>query len=185
MVRHNIIRLLLTAFLAATTGCSTGSAPLPTAAHVDPARYAGRWYVIANIPYFAEKGKVGSFFEVSFDGDRVTDLYRGRDGSFAAELGSFTMRGYIVPGTGNAVWRESPVWPLYFSYLILNVDADYQTALVGYPGRGYGWLLSRAPQMDDATYQHWLGRFAALGYDPTLFRRVPQSPDQIGKPGFQ
>jgi apolipoprotein D and lipocalin family protein len=172
------------ACLGGLNGCQAGQNP-PLAPSVDLQRYAGRWYIIANIPYFAERGKVGSFFDISFDGDRLADVYNGRDGSFDAKLGSFTMKGYVVPGTGNARWRESPVWPLYFSYLILYVDPDYQTALVGYPGNGYGWVLSRSQAMDDAAYQALLQRFAGAGYDISKFRRVPQTPDQIGKPGFQ
>jgi apolipoprotein D and lipocalin family protein len=84
------------------------------------------------------------------------------------------MRGYVVPGTGNARWRESPLWPIYLSYLILYVDPDYKTALVGYPGRGYGWVLSRSASMDEATYQSLLQRFAEQGYDISMFQRVPQ-----------
>jgi apolipoprotein D and lipocalin family protein len=90
-----------------------------------------------------------------------------------------------VPGTGNARWRESPLWPLYLSYLILYVDADYQTALLGYPGRGYGWVFARKPVIDDTTYQSLLTRMKDQGYDIGQFRRVLQTPDQIGSPGFQ
>lgn len=163
-----------------------GSGPrLPLQPDVDLSRYAGRWYIIANIPYFAERGKVGSYFDVSFPNGKVRDVYYGRSGSFTAPLQRFTMRGYVVPHTGNAYWRESPFWPVYLSYLILYVDPDYQTALVGYPGRGYGWVLSRAPDMDATTYHRLLQRFAADGYDISLFRRVPQHPGQIGAPGFQ
>jgi apolipoprotein D and lipocalin family protein len=86
------------------------------------------------------------------------------------------MHGYVVPDTGNARWRESPLWPIYLSYLILWVDPDYQYALVGYPGRGYGWVLSRSSTMDDATYRGLLARFGAEGYDTSLFQRVPQAP---------
>ena len=128
-------------------------------------RYAGRWYIIANIPYFAERGNVGSFFDVSFPDGKVLDVYSGRDKTFDAPPKSFTMNGYVVPDTGNARWRESPFWPVYLSYLILWVDPDYHYALVGYPGRGYGWILSRSPQMDDATYQTLLARFGEQGYD--------------------
>jgi apolipoprotein D and lipocalin family protein len=93
--------------------------------------------------------------------------------------------GYVVSGTGNAVWRESPFWPLYLSYLILYVDPQYQTALVSYPGRGYGWAFSRTPVIDDARHQFLLGRLKDQGYDISRFRRVPQTPAQIGNPGFQ
>ncbi len=169
----------------ALCGCTGSGPPLPLQPHVDLQRYAGRWYIIANIPYFAERGKVGSYFDVSFPDGKVRDVYVGRSTTFDAKPDQFTMGGYVVPDTGNAYWRESPFWPLYLSYLVLYVDPDYQTALVGYPGRGYGWVLSRSPDMDPATYHQLLSRFAAVDYDISQFRRVPQHPDQIGKPGFQ
>jgi apolipoprotein D and lipocalin family protein len=167
-------------------GCSSDSAPLTLAPNVDLSRYAGRWYVIANIPYFAEKGNVGSYFEISFQpGDKLTDVYNAHPKTFDAPLKRFTLGGYVVPGSGNARWRESPFWPLYLSYLILYVDPDYETALVGYPGRGYGWVFARKPVIDDATYESLLGRMKDQGYDISQFRRVPQTPEQIGNPGFQ
>lgn len=185
-----MIRLIAAALLLALASCA-GDAPLPLAQNVALDRYAGRWFVIANIPYFAERGGVGSRFDISFPEGRVLDIYTAQSHDFTAPPSSFTMTGYIVPGTNNAQWRETPLWPLYLSYLILHVEPDdqtasaYQIALVGYPGRGYGWVLSRSPDMDDATYRAQLKRFADAGYDPAQFRRVPQHPGQIGQPDFQ
>lgn len=167
------------------SGCASDESPLRLQPDVDLARYSGRWYIVANIPYFAERGNVGSYFDVSFPDEKVRDVYVARSKTFDSAPKSFTMTGYIVPGTGNARWRESPFWPVYLSYLILYIDPDYQTALVGYPGRGYGWVLSRSPDMDDETYHRLLQRLGADGYDISLFRRVPQRPDQIGRAGFQ
>lgn len=167
-------------------GCSADPKPLTLAPNVDLDRYAGRWYIIANIPYFAEKGNVGSYFDVSFPpGGGLKDVYNAHSKDFSAPLKSFALSGYVVPGTGNARWRESPFWPLYLSYLILYVDPDYQTALVGYPGRGYGWVFARKPVIDDVTYQSLLSRMKDQGYDIGQFRRVPQTADQIGTSGFQ
>ena len=172
--------------ISIVAGCATSSPPLTLAPHVDLDRYAGRWYVIANIPYFAERGKVGSYFDIRIKpGGKFTDTYVSHSKTFDAPLKSFTLNGYVVPGTGNARWRESPFWPLYLSYLILYVDPDYQTALVGYPGRGYGWVFARQPVIDDATYGSLLGRMKDKGYDISQFRRVPQTAAQIGNPGFQ
>lgn len=165
-----------------TPGPSVPTSELAPA--VDPSRYAGRWYIIANIPYFAERGKVASRFDIRFDGNAVEDVYVGRPG-FDAPESRFTMKGYVVPGTGNARWRESPMWPIYFSYLIHHVDEDYRIALVGYPGKSLGWILARDPTLDEPAYQAALNRFAALGYDPSKFRKVPQIPSQAGLPGFQ
>ncbi len=180
-----MLRQLVALFcLAGLSACATPGPPLPLAQRVDLDRYSGRWYVIANIPYFAERGKVGSYFDVSFPNGDVRDVYSAR-ADFSATENHFVMGGYVVAGSGGAKWRESPFWPLYFSYLILDIDPDYKTALVGYPGRQYGWVFSRKPDMDDATYARMLNKLGALGYDTGLFKRVPQHPDQIGKPGFQ
>ncbi|WP_428489145.1 lipocalin family protein [Rhodopila sp.] len=190
-LRHPTARKLAVLAIAvlgvsALAACGSNSPPLTLAPKVDLDRYAGRWYVIANIPYFAEKGNVGSYFDISFQaGDKLTDVYTAHPKSFDAATKSYTLKGYVVPGTGNARWRESPFWPLYLSYLILYVDPDYQTALVGYPGRGYGWVFARKPVIDDATYQSLLGRMRDKGYDISQFRRVPQIAAQIGNPGFQ
>ena len=187
LLHRKLAVLAIGAFgLAALSGCSADPRPLTLAPHVDPDRYAGRWYVIANIPYFAESGNVGSFFDIAFLPDgKLTDIYSAHPKDFSTPVKTFTMNGYIVPDTGNARWRESPFWPLYLSYLILYVDPSYETALVGYPGRGYGWIFARQPVIDDATYESLLGRMKDEGYDTGKFRRVPQTPAQIGGPGFQ
>jgi apolipoprotein D and lipocalin family protein len=171
------------------TGCvsvpmSPDTAPTQLAANVDLDRYMGKWYIIANVPYFAEKGKVASYFDIKMDKGTLLDIYVGQ-GTFYASPSTFTMRDYVVPNTGNARWRETPLWPVYFSYLIVYVDPDYKTALVGYPGHELAWVMSREPRMDDATYKSLSDRLAAAGYDASQLRKVPQFPDQLGQPGFQ
>lgn len=175
--------------LAAATmlsGCGRPEQPLTLAPHVDLDRYSGRWFIIANIPYFAERGNVGSFFDITMKSDaKLTDVYTAKTPNFDAAPKSYTLSGYVVPDSGNARWRESPVWPIYLSYLILYVDPDYHYALVGYPGREYGWILSRQPEIDEPTYQTLLKHFQDQGYDASRFRRVPQTPAQIGRLGFE
>src|SRR5271156_3254522 len=176
-------------FALGLTGCVTvprspDTAPTQLAANVDLDRYIGKWYIIANIPYFAEKGKVASYFDIKMDKGTLLDVYVGQD-TFYSTPGTFTMRDYVVPNTGNAVWRETPLALVYFSYLVVYVDPDYKTALVGYPGHELAWVMSREPRTDDATYTSLLGRLSAAGYDANALRKVPQFPDQLGQSGFQ
>src|SRR5690349_10889824 len=58
--RPCIPRLFVAAALLALSGCASmglnsGPRPLRPVPYVDLPRYMGGWYVIANIPYFAEK----------------------------------------------------------------------------------------------------------------------------------
>lgn len=162
------------------------AAPLCLAPSVDLPRFMGRWYVIANIPYFGERGYVGSYVEYVLrpDGD-IDDYFFGHKTSFEAPLEKKALHDWVIPQTGNAQWKARPFWPLAFDFLILDVDAGYQTTLIGYPGKQWGWIFARTPQLDDATYAKLLAKLEAQGYDSTRFRRVPQQPSQIGQPGFQ
>jgi apolipoprotein D and lipocalin family protein len=90
--------------ISALAGCAPDPHPLPLASNVDMSRYAGRWYVIANIPYFAENGNVGSYFDITPKPDnKLTDVYTAHPKDFSAPVKTFTMNGYVVPGTGNAL----------------------------------------------------------------------------------
>ncbi|QKM50171.1 hypothetical protein B7760_04232 [Burkholderia glumae] len=75
--------------LALTAGCTSdppnpnprAAVPLSTVP-VDLPRYMGRWYVIAHIPYFAERGFVGSRAQWTLRADgRIDDVFVGRKGA--------------------------------------------------------------------------------------------------------
>ncbi len=181
---------------ALVTACSSkpppnpnprAAVPLVLAPEVDLQRYVGRWFVIANIPYSAERGYVGSYDEYQLlpDDGGVSDSYFGHKQRFEAPLKQKKLKVQILPGSHNAVWRASPFWPLFYNFMILYVDPDYRFALLGFPTKEVGWVLARSPEISDADYQTLLGKFDDQGYDISRFKRVPQTPDQLGKPGFQ
>jgi len=184
------VALFAAAALAATwfavgRRASPGAVALSSSANVDLQRYMGTWYVIANIPYFAENGNVAARDIYRLDGDgNVATTYVYRKAFDAAEksLGSL---GVVQPGTGGNFWIVRLFWLVRADYLILEVAPDYSWALVGQPSRKLGWMLARDAAMDDAAYATLLAKFAGHGYAAERFRRVPQFRDQVGKPGFQ
>ncbi|MBY6205740.1 lipocalin family protein [Halomonas denitrificans] len=186
------IRWLLVAIVVLTAaGCALlfsgrgDRPPLETAAPVELERYLGEWYVIANIPYFAERGNVASraVYRRRDDG-RLDDLYFYRD-DFGAEEESMEGVARVVEGSGNARWKVRFFWPFTFDYVILAVDTDYRHVAVGHPSREYAWIMAREPRIDDAVYQRLLDVFARNGYSPEALQKVPQFPAQVGRPGFQ
>lgn len=179
--------------LVALAGCATAPPnPNPRAtqelklATVDLPRYMGRWYVIANIPYFGEKNYVASRAEWALRPDgAIDDAYVGKKGGFDQPETRREFVDTVVPGTNNAHWRVRLFWPIYVSQLTLYVDDNYEYTLLGYPGKSLGWIFARKPEMNDAKYRELLQKFDEQGYDTSLFKRVPQKPEQIGFPGFQ
>ncbi len=186
-------RIALTIALVIVTGCaSTPPNPNPRAgqeqklANVDLPRYMGRWYLIANIPYFGEKNYVASRAEWTLrDDGKIDDAYVGRKGGFDQPETRREFVDTVVPNTNNAHWRVRLFWPIHVSQLTLYVDDDYAYTLLGYPGKSLGWIFARKPEMEDAKYRELLEKFDEQGYDTSLFRRVPQKREQIGLPGFQ
>jgi apolipoprotein D and lipocalin family protein len=160
------------------------SVPLQTVP-VDLPRYMGRWYIIANIPYFAERDFVGSYAEWNLRPDgKIDDSYYAHKGSFDAELKHYQFLDTPVPGSEGGRWSVQVFWPVHVAQLTLYVDPDYHYTILGYPGKNLGWIFSRDPQMSDETYRAMLARLDQMGYDTSRFRRVPQQPEQLGMPGF-
>jgi apolipoprotein D and lipocalin family protein len=182
------VLLLLGAAAAFYIGAGSGTDDMPaltTNVKIDLQRYMGAWYVIANIPYFAERGKVASRDVYKLDADGNVDttfVYRKSFDGPEKTMGSL---GVVQQGTNNAYWIVRFLWVVHADYLILDIAPDYSWVLVGQQSRKLGWVLARDPAMDDALYTTLLGKFRGFGYDPEKFMRVPQFKEQIGKPGFQ
>ena len=47
-----------------------------------------------------------------------------------------------------------------------------------------GWVLARDPIMDDTLYQDLVKRARDHGINARQLVRIPQVPEQVGKPGF-
>ena len=177
---------LLCIACAPTTTKRENLAPLQVQAKVDLEKFMGRWYVIANIPYRAEAGKVGGYVEYRARADgRMDDLYFFRKKDFDHPIKQWSGVAWVVDKNSNARWLAQFIWPFKFDYLILETAPDYSWALVGHPSRDLAWVFARTAAMDEALYQQLRGKLAAVGYDVERVLRVPQKPQDLGKPGFQ
>lgn len=161
----------------ALAGCATSQPPVRTVPRVDLNRYLGNWYVIANIPYFLEKGKVASYDTYSMRPDgRMNNTFTFRKGTFGAPETSWHGVAWVVNHDSNAEWKVRFWWPFTATYLVLELDPAYQWAVVGTPGRGLLWVLARERHLDATTYGEILVRIAAQGYDTSRLALVPQPP---------
>ena len=180
--------LVTAAAVLLLSGCAllAPKAPIETVDSVDLDRYMGQWYVIANIPYFGERGNVaGRAIYRQRDDGRMDDIYIYKKGDFDAPDERLEGVAWVVDEASRAEWKVRFYWPLAFGYHIVGLDEDYQWSMVGHPTRNYAWIMARNPTMDDELYQSLLARFEALGYDSTRLLKVPQLPEQVGQPGFQ
>ncbi len=170
-------KLFLASLTVLLAGCvSSGTKePLRTVSRVDLDRYSGRWYVIANIPYILEKGKVASYdtYGIRPDG-RLQNDFTFRKGSFDAPEQTWKGVAWIHNPATNAEWRVQFIWPFRVTYLVIDLDPEYRWAVVGHPSRNYLWVLARERSLSGDVYRGILDRAAAQGYDASRILPVPQ-----------
>ena len=166
---------LLLAALMPLLLSSCARAPLQTVPQLDLPRFMGDWYVYAHIPYWLERGKVGTLDRYALRPDgRIQNSYLFRRGSLDAPLEEWKGVAWVHDKETNAEWRVQFVWPFRVPFLVIDLDDDYQWAVIGYPSRKLAWVLSRSPSLDEKTYQGILQRMQQQGYDTTKLAKVPQ-----------
>lgn len=163
---------------------AVAAAPLPTQDWVDLGRYAGRWYEIARLPNrFQERcaSDVAVTYALRPDGRvSVVNECRERDGRIARAEGVARRADAKGPASRLKV-RFAPAWLSFLGlvwgdYWIVELDPDYQYAVVGDPSRKYLWILSRRRELDAATYDSLVASAARLGFDASRLERTAQSP---------
>lgn len=156
--------------------CATADRePLPTVEALDLERFMGRWYVIANIPTFLEKGAHNAVEEYELNDDgTVATTFTFRDGSFDGDLESFTPKGFVRDDPSNAIWGMRFIWPIKADYRIVYLDDDYSQTIIGRQKRDFVWIMAREPNLSDSDYEMLLGVVESLGYDTSKVERVPQ-----------
>ncbi len=181
-----LLATIATLAAACTTVPKETAMSRPAIATLDLPSFMGRWWVIANIPYFAERGKLASSDNYSLRADGGIDVVYAYRKSFD-ETTERTLKASARPleGSGGAHWKQRFFGVLSVQVQVLEVDPNYRWALIGNPKRSLAWVFAREPQMDAATYAQLVERLRPHGYDPADLLRIAQAPAQVGQPGFQ
>ena len=168
MRRTRLIALALTLAAGAVQAQSAPLANTPVPA-LDLQRYSGEWHEIAHLPMFFQRKCVA----------RITATYTPRaDGSVGVRNGCDDKTGQRIVSEGSArpvagqpgqlQVRFAPDWlaraPFTWAdYWVVELDPDYQWAVVGGPDRKYLWVLSRTPAMPRARFEQIKARAAQRG----------------------
>jgi apolipoprotein D and lipocalin family protein len=188
-IRRTAAWLCLPLLAVALSGCASAP-PESTAMNaqttpVDLPRFMGTWHVIANIPYFAENGKVATRDEYRLRPDGRIDNDFVFKKAFGEEDRRWTGVSTVVPGTQGREWKVQFIWPISTRLQVLEVSPDYRTALLATPNRKMAWVFARDAVLSDADYAVLKTRIGELGVDASQLQRVTQVAEQMGQPGFQ
>jgi apolipoprotein D and lipocalin family protein len=165
----------LTLIFSACAAMPKGLPPLEVVDYVELDRYLGTWYEIASYPAWFTKDCTGTTAEYSLLSDgKIRVVNRCRKGSLDGPQDEAKGKAEVVDTTTNAKLKVWFFWPFKGNYWIIDLDDDYQWAVVGEPKREYLWILSRTPHMDDDLYDEILDRLVVQDYAPARLNKTSQ-----------
>ncbi len=172
------------AFLLALSFSVQAKAQVTPVDYVDLSRYLGTWFEIASIPQSFQKQCVGNTraeYSAAEQGRiKVINSCEKSDKSLSTTEG----RAEVVDSASNAKLRVTFVrligWIFLFGgdYWIIDLDPNYQYAVVGHPDNTYGWILSRNPGLTHDELQNISENLMQQGYDTCEFVMTPQDGGQ-------
>jgi apolipoprotein D and lipocalin family protein len=169
------LRLLtIAAVLATAVGCASRGEPLEPVSYVDLERFMGDWYVIAHIPTFIERNAHNAIESYELDGERIETTFTFRNKSFTGPEKEYEPNAVVRDTESNAVWGMQFIWPFRADFRIVHLDENYATTIIGRNARDYVWIMAREPEISEAKYDELVEQVAAMGYDPSELRKVPQ-----------
>jgi len=147
---------------------------------LDLPKYLGTWYEIARYDHPFERGLVGVTANYSMRPDgKMKVLNSGYkntlDGEYEEAIGKAKIPN---PEDEPAKLKVSFFWIFYADYYVLELDDDYQWAVIGSKSDKYLWILSRTPQLDSDVYNDLLQRIEQRGYDTSTLIKVEQKVEQ-------
>ena len=149
-----------------------------TVESVDVARYLGTWYELGSVKQFFSLGLVNTRADYSLLPSGAIGV-RNTGNYFAAEGPLSQIVGTAVPvDASNARLNVSFTGTNSANppgnYWIVDLDADYQWAIVSDATGTSGFILSRDRSVSDAFYDELLQRAEAKGVVTSNLTRTPQ-----------
>ena len=170
-------KLLLPALVLAVLlyACNSNHAPLPTVPELDVQQYAGTWYEIARLPNRFEKGLecVTATYTVLPNG-KIEVRNKGHKTENPSDTEEVKGKAHVPDPQHPGRLKVTFFWPFSGDYWILDLAPDYSYSLVGEPSRENLWILSRTPEMDEATYTRLLEKAKAQGFPVEQVQKIKQ-----------
>ena len=178
-----LVVLLLPGIMISYVASAESDTKLPTpnvVEDVDLNRYIGRWYEIALIPVWFQKdcagGTTAEYTLVKEGVVSVVNKCCTKDGKVKEAKG----RAWVVDKKTPAKLKVSffslfGFWLFAGHYWIIDLDPEYQYAVIGHPSRDLGWILSRTPKLPEEVLKSIAERLEANGYNFSKFKMTNQT----------
>ena len=147
------------------SGCLTVPDGIEPVDNFEINRYLGKWYEIARLDHSFERGleAVSAEYYLRDDGGiRVINSGRNTDTQANQEAEG---RAYFVDEPNLGYLKVSFFGPFFGSYVIFELDENYQYAFIAGNTTNYLWLLARTPEVSEELVDQFISRATQFGFD--------------------
>jgi len=142
---------------------------------LDLERYTGLWYEIARFDHSFERGLISNTAQYTLrDDGKIDVLNSGVFSDNPEKLKTAKAVGYRASEKPDGHLKVSFFRPFAANYLIIDLDDDYQWAVVTSTSKKYLWILSREKTMDDDLYDRLTEKLQERGFRTDDLIRVAQ-----------
>lgn len=156
-----ILGVLMLGSLPACTGMPDGVEPVTG---FDKSRYLGLWHEIARLDHSFERDLVDVTADYALREDGAVRVVNSGTDSGTGERRSAEGHAKFVGDDTTAHLKVSFFGPFYGSYIVFELDPDYQYAFVAGYNLDYLWLLTREPEISDEVRSKFISRAQSLGF---------------------
>jgi lipocalin len=141
-------------------------------------KYLGTWFEIARFDHSFERNLTGvtATYTLKDDGS-IKVVNQGYENTLKGNYKKAEGKAKIPDTNKPSRLRVSFFWIFYSDYLVLELDPDYQWALIGSSSDKYLWILSRTPELPDSVFTEILAKAKKRGYDTSKLIKVLQKRD--------
>jgi len=137
-------------------------------------RYLGKWHEIVRLPNSFEKDLVNVTATYSLRNDgKVKVVNEGYKKTKSGKHQVAVGKAKFAKTADKGHLRVSFFWIFYADYIIVELDPEYEYAMVA-SSHKYLWILSRKPKMDNAVLDKLVKKAQELGFDTTKLYFTPQ-----------
>jgi len=146
----------------------------PVEGKIDIPKFMGKWFVIAHIPTFLDRGTTNNTEDYVYDTTTktidVTFTYSNTDRTKTKQL-----KQLATPNEIGSEWKlKIDFVPVKLPYMILDCDENYSRCLVSEPGRSFLYFMARTPSIPEEELNSWQIKAMKYGFDSDKIMKVPQ-----------
>ena len=104
----------------------------------------------------------------------IATTFTFNEGSLDGPVKTYRPKGFVIPGTNNAIWGMQFIWPIKAQYKIAYLDEDYKITIVARDKLDYVWLMARTKTLPHDQMIRFRDMIEDMGYSLDNYREIEQ-----------